>query len=198
MVPLNDLLENGGQLCLLTLGDQLVIAALCPNLGGSGQEDLHLCLGQHHSADIPAIHNAVILTGNLTLHIQQHITNHLVGGNQACLLGDVLGADLTGNVHAVHDHVLLAFFVILDLDGQLVDVALHTVCILGADAQKIQEICHGAVDSAGIHIAVAQLFGQGLCNGGFACTGRAVDCDIHSFSHFDVLLSKRPGPHFLF
>ena len=75
--------------------------------------------------------------GHIPLHIQKHLTDHSVGRYQACLLGNVLGTDFTGHIHTVHNHVLLAFFIVFDLNRQLVDVALHTVGILGADAQKV-------------------------------------------------------------
>ena len=151
--------------------------ALGTNLSRSRQKNLHIRVGQHHGADIPAIHDHIVLTGHFPLHIQQHIPDHRMGRHQACLLGDILGADIISYIHAVHQHVLLSLFIIFNVDGQFINVTFHTVHILGADAQQVHKVRNGTVNGTGIHIVKAQFLCQSLGHGGFACTGRAVNCN---------------------
>ena len=185
IVPLLDLLQNPLVIRLLALVQQLPGAAAGPDLRGGRQEDLHRGLRQHHGADVPAVHDHVVLRGHVPLHIQQQVPDNGVGGYQAGLLGDVLGADVGSDIHAVHDHVLNALFVVLDADGQLVDVAGDAVQVLGADTPQVEEVGHGAVDRPGVHIIIAQFLCQTPGDSAFARPGRAVNGDGDGFGHDD-------------
>ena len=112
-----------------------------------------------------------------------------MGRNQAGLLRNVLGPDLTGHIHTVHDHVLQAVIIIFNADGQLIDVTVDSIDIFRGDAPQIQKICHGAVNGTGVHIVITQFLGQPLGNGALTGTGRAVDGDGISFSHSMIPLS---------
>ena len=130
-----------------------------------------------------------MLPGHLPLHIQQHIPHYLVGRYQRCLLGNILRADLIRYIHTVHQHVLLAGFIVFNFNGQLVNITLDTVHILGADTQQVKEVRNGAIDSAGIHIIVAQFLGKCLGDSTFACAGRTVNGDAVSLRHNHFLVS---------
>ena len=189
IVPLLNVLEDFIVVRLLSLRNQLVRAALCPHLRGRGEENLHRGLGQYHGADVPAVHDDVVLLGHFPLHVQQQVPDDGVGRNETGLLGKVGGADIAGHVHAVHDHVLDALVVVLDADGQLVDVAGDAVYVLGTDAPQVEEIGHGAVNRPGVHVVKAQLFCKSSGDGGLSRPGGAVNGDGNWFCHIDFLLS---------
>ena len=183
VIPLLDFLQNRFVLRFLPFCKKLVTAALGPDLGGGGEENLHRCLGQNYGPNVPAIHDDVVLFGDFPLHIQQHFPHAGVGGNQAGFLRNLLGADVVCHIHPIHYHVLQAAFVIFNSNGQLINVTVDPIHILGADTPKIHKICHRAINRAGIHITIPQLRGKLAGNGALPGPGGAIDGYGNSFHH---------------
>ena len=131
---------------------------------------------------------AIYYFGNLDKITNMNFSDEsYISLNSGSDLGNLGGADVLGDVDLVEEHVLGAVVVPLDLDDALVDVLGDAVNVLGADADQIEEIAQGPVDGTGVHIVEAQLLGQSLGDGAFACTGRAVNGNRNILSH--VILS---------
>ena len=152
---------------------------LLPAAGGAclragSQEDLHRSVRQHHRADVPAIHQHILLFGHAALQVQQKCPH---GG--VCTYGRGchtrgFGADGGAHVLVLQVDVLLARNggqPQLDFRQQ----GIHRRVVLGvlARAQGVQ--ADGAVHCTGVHIDIAQLCRQTACQSGFACTRRPID-----------------------
>ena len=146
-----------------------------PGFGSSGQEDLDRSIRQHHSADIPAIHQDVLGLGHAALQLQQEGADFRVGTHGRGGHAGLLRADGGAHVLAVQIDMLLPVNAVhpqADLRQQGVDRRI--VLWVHALAQGIQ--ADGAEHGTGIHINVTHLCGQPPRQGGFACPRRAVDC----------------------
>ena len=66
-----DIGQNILVVVLFAFHQQFFIAALCAGFRGGSQEDFYRCVGQHHSADIAAIHQHIAAGGQSALGIQQ-------------------------------------------------------------------------------------------------------------------------------
>ena len=56
VVALLDIGQYGGEVGRLAFFFQFLAAALGAGLGAGGEENFHGSVGQHHGADVPAIH----------------------------------------------------------------------------------------------------------------------------------------------
>ena len=156
VISLLNFLKNSGIIRLFAPGRQFLGPALCPDLRCGSEEDLHRGLGQYHRANVPAVHNYVVLPGNLPLHLQKQIPNQRLGRHKAGFLGDILGADVPRHIHAVHDHMLNTFLIIFHGDVQFIDIPADSVGIFGADSPQIEEIRYCAVNGTGVYIIIPQ------------------------------------------
>ena len=101
-----DIGQNILVVVLFAFHQQLFIAALCAGFRGGSQEDFYRCVGQHHSADIAAIHQHIAAGGQSALGIQQkgaHSRNRRHSGSRHA---DLLGTDGRGDILAVQVKVL--------------------------------------------------------------------------------------------
>ena len=67
IVPCNDILENIVIGNLFPLGQMFVLPAVCSRLWRRREDDFHIRIGQHHSANIPAIHHHIVFLGHIPL-----------------------------------------------------------------------------------------------------------------------------------
>ena len=108
VVPLND----GGQHILVAFFYALLLlfqpAAAGAGLWGGGQVNFNGGLGQHHRADIPPIHDDIVLPGQAALLLQQVGPYLRQGGNSGGGRGGLRQADGLRNILAIQQDALLA------------------------------------------------------------------------------------------
>ena len=63
--------------------------------GEAVRKNLYGGLRQHHGADIPAVHDDVVLLGDLPLHVQQHIPDNGVSGDQRLAFWEISGVRMS-------------------------------------------------------------------------------------------------------
>ena len=171
-----DIGQNILVVVLFAFHQQLFIAALCAGFRGGSQEDFYRCVGQHHSADIAAIHQHIAAGGQSALGIQQkgaHSRNRRHSGSRHA---DLLGTDSRGDILAVQVKVLGALLQ-LGIQVDLRQQGLH-----GSGIMRVLALAHGvqadgAVHGTGIYIGKAHIRSKAFGKAGFARPGRAIDCN---------------------
>ena len=180
VIALNDVVQH------LLVGDflarlsQLVEAALRAHLAGGSQVDLHRRVGQHHRADVPAVHDHALAAGDFPLEVDQTFAHRAHGGDLRGGGGGFGRADALGHVLAVEEHALHAvaeFHAQVGRARGLGDGLRAAMAVLG----HVQ--AHGAIHRAGVQIGRVQGLGDGLGDGGFARARGAVDGDGENFLH---------------
>ena len=131
---------------------QLQHPPLGPGLRGGGQEDLHIGVRQHHSTDVPAIHDYAVGAGQLLLHLQQKGPDSGMSGHGGGVHGDLGQANLLGHIPAIQQHVLEAILPIGQLHMDLRQPGGHRRLVLWINVLCIDIVSDGAVNGAGVHI----------------------------------------------
>ena len=81
-----------------------------PGLGAGGEEDFAAGLGEHHGADVPAIHHPATARADVALLVHQHLAHPDVGAHGRDQASDLLAADGLADILArqVHPPACLA------------------------------------------------------------------------------------------
>ena len=177
MVPLEDVPQDGVQVGLLAPLPQLQQPALRPGLGGGGQKDLHVRPGQDHRADVPAVHDHVVLPGLPALKVQQEVPHLGDGGHLGGQTGDLMLPDGPGHVLPGQEHPLFPVGAVVHGDVQPLQQGDHLGRVGGVGPRPQGPEGHRAVDGPRIHIEIPQLAGQGPGQGALSGPGGAVNGD---------------------
>ena len=106
VIPLADIGQHRLIHGVLAFLAQFPAAAVGPGLGAGGQVDFHGGVGQHHGADIPAIHEYVLAAGQAPLGVQQESPHRGMGRNCRRRHADGLGTDGLAYILTVEVDVL--------------------------------------------------------------------------------------------
>ncbi len=144
--------------------------ALGPGLGGGGQVDLHIGVGQHHGADVAAFDHAPAPRRHpRPLSGHQFPAHGRVGGHGGDGGVDGDGADGVGGVLAVDEDAGA------HLDVERPGQAGHALGVGQIDAPGQRRPRHGPVHGPGVEALDPEALGHGLGQGGLARAGWAVD-----------------------
>ena len=156
IIPAADVLEDLLVVHLLPLLLQLKGAPAGALLRARGQEDLDLRVGQDDGADVPPVHQDIVLAGDLSLGLGQEIPHPLMGRDLAGCHRDRLAADLLRDVLPIEENVLRAVD-IPQFQLQLFQLRQHLRRVGHLDPRPHHVQPDGAVERPGVHIEKAQL-----------------------------------------
>ena len=176
---------------------QLQLPALCPHLHVGVEENFHVRVGQHHRADIPAVHDDAVLPRQRALHLHQEVPHTLDGGDGGGVHGYLRQADVRRHILPVQQHALQAVAVVLHGDVDVRQRGQHRRRVLGVDAPSLHIQTDGAVNGAGVHIQDAQplrrRLGQcALARAGGPVYGHGVSSFVHML-HPRCSAAERPA-----
>ena len=164
---------------------QLLHAAPGTNLCRRGEKNFHIRIGQHHCADVAAVHNHIVALGHIALHIQQESAHGRDGRHIRSVHGDLGQADLIRHILAAQHHMLQAVVAIAHIHLDVRQRCGNSLGILGIDIVFPDIVPDGAIDRAGIYIDNPHFCRDGFGQCTFSRAGRAVNCyGILLFNHF--------------
>ena len=147
---------------------KLLVTALRPGLRRGRKEYFQIRLRQHYRADIPAIHNDIVLTGGPPLHLHQKIPYHWKGRSLGSTGGDFILPNGFRYILAPQVHVLESILLIGHGDDQVWQYRLHPGRVRRGHAPAPDRQPYRTVDGSGIHIQKPKLLGQTLGQRGFS------------------------------
>ncbi len=176
----DDLGEDGG----FVAGDEFVVASAGAFFDAGGEEDFEVGAGGDDGGDIAAFEDEAAVRDDLLLLGDEAAADGAVFADFAGELADVEGADCAADVFSIEeDGAGLAFGEgdcgAVGEGAEGFDVGFVEACALGSEGD-------GAIHGAGVEDVEASSFGEQTRDGGFACTGGAINRDCLHEGDFGV------------
>jgi len=139
--------------------------------------DLHVGIGKHHRPDVPTVHDEALATPALAQEIVHKRTDAHVVGDDTDVFCDGLGADLVGDVDAVHGRAAGPVGKEALVDGRPREIVREPGPALDRAAVAQDQPGDGPVDRARIDIGNPQPLRDLLRHAALARACRTVDGD---------------------
>ena len=148
---------------------------------------------QNIRADVPPVHDDVVLRGHLPLQLGQPHAHRRMGRNGGRCHGQLRCAQPVGHVLTGEQHALSRIRIPhRNLRARQRRADRFRIVYRHAPPQAPER--HGAVHGAGIQISDAEPRGHGLCDGALSGARRTVDGNVQSL-HTLLLPANAPVDH---
>ena len=151
---------------------------------GGGEEHLHGRIGEHHGADVAALHHVVAGVADAALLVEQRLAHGGRGGHRAHGAVDLGSADGVGHLIVADEHAARHWVALHMPEGDVVGAGDSPQGRLVIERYAVLQGApgDGAVHGPRVQAGEAELFGHGLGHGGLSGPGGPVDGDDHYFT----------------